>query len=335
MNFFKKNPFFTTILIGLVFLFITSISFTLFTENQIKKARQEIKTKLSQLKHLAQETDPSPEKENLFQAQTNLNELKTNLAAYIKTLKKSPENKPITEGLPKDSLNIYFSIKTLQTQLHYTAAKINIRTNTTAEQDLDNRKIKLKKDEAFSFDFYIERGDGPPSTQAQTKVYIQRQIIDYLIKKLFLAVEQTNDQLELLSVLREPIIEEEKETRKGLFNVDEEVSAKVSGLIDPMGFQISFIAGTKTLRNYLTSITAEQLPLIVRNIEVKRIKKEAPIKFRISRYSDRKYDLSDDLDSREELTNTPIVKDTQSQFTITLEYLHLIEEEENERRQDL
>jgi hypothetical protein len=189
--------------------------------------------------------------------------------------------------------------------------------------------IKIKDDERFGFATYAHKG---PDADLIPEVFHQQQIASYLLDALLDAKPAA-----LLSVQRErPLTKEERlaaqsppkaavpgqppaalppaDSSGDLFEIDPRITARRPGQVDAIGFRLSFVGKTDSLRSLLNKLGNFELPLVVRSVEVEASDPEpaAP-------------DPTVDAEGHElEAMPKAKVEKLLSKFTVTIEYIDLV-----------
>ena len=181
----------------------------------------------------------------------------------------------------------------------------------------------------------------------------QRQILTYIIQRLFDAANESKEPITILSVGREYLERPQDSNASGnnrrrgsknkdAFVIDDAITARVEGAVDTLAFQIEFSGYTEPLRLFIQSMSEFDLPVVVRSVEVNRkeIEKVAAATKPASRQnpgdalaalfgSTGGANELEEEDTPAEINETPIVDQNESIFTIILEYVEVsIENEE-------
>lgn len=181
--------------------------------------------------------------------------------------------------------------------------------------------VGVKTEERFGFEEYSNAG---PELELIPAVFRQRLLAQHLLESLFEARPR-----ELLSFQRErPTAKIEPPAAGGAvpttksganfdsaadyFEIDPRVSARVPGFVETMAFRLTFIGQTNTLRAWLNRLAAFDLPLVVRSVEVEATTVEGP-------------DGRDAAKLVGPPEATPLIRRTPSRFTVTVEYIDLVE----------
>lgn len=131
----------------------------------------------------------------------------------------------------------------------------------------------------FSFDLYPGT---PPHKDLIEPLFRQREIIRFVLVNLFKAQPSA-----LLSVRRGAVAgevqqpaatasrgrgtEESSQGNTGIFSIRPDISARVPGVVDTIPVQVVFIGRTVALREFLNNLAESDLPVVVRNVEVKSV----------------------------------------------------------------
>jgi hypothetical protein len=205
---------------------------------------------------------------------------------------------------------------------------------------------------------FAEYSGVPPKPALVEDLYEQRKIIDFLVKELYKAAPA-----KLVSVKR-GAVKNEVDTRpstggasrgergmavgsdssksnrgailpKDVFEISEQISAQVPGIVDTIPIQIVFEGKTPSLRGFLNNIVESNYPILVRNVEVRPLlgqnrsatSSSSSTRPTTSRRSTRQAATTE----KEENTDPDsiilpegwdvVIADNRSEFTVTLEYL--------------
>ncbi len=202
---------------------------------------------------------------------------------------------------------------------------------------------------------FSEYSGVPPRPELVKDLYEQRKIIDFLVKELF-----KTGPSKLVSVSRGPVKGEvtprpssegalrrergmavgtETSSRssraailpKDVFEIPEQISARVPGVVDTIPIQIVFEGRTPSLRKFLNQIVASKLPIVVRNVEARSIvgqsRAGSATRTSTSRRTGREMATTtkEDAASSEAIVIpegfNEVIADNRSEFTVTLEFL--------------
>lgn len=132
----------------------------------------------------------------------------------------------------------------------------------------------------FSFDLYPGT---PPPQNLIAPLYRQREIIRFILVNLFEAkpsallairrgaVAGEAPQAAATTTTRGRGAEDSGSQNTGLFTIRPDISARVPGVVDTIPVQVVFIGRTVALREFLNNLAESDLPVVVRNVEVKSV----------------------------------------------------------------
>ncbi len=197
-------------------------------------------------------------------------------------------------------------------------------------------RIAVPKPDDFAFGYsrYFQTGGTPPS-KFTAQIHRQTRVTDFLVKSLLLA--KASDDLRLVSVAREPV-EVSGGVRGGNFAPDEvdpssrrDSVLRREGLLRSEFFSVKFVARTDVLRRFVNIVTASGRSLAVRGVEVSQATPEQLANPGAPGAPGSAVALPADLfgapapapgaAAAEVKPDAPVVNDTPSLFTVTLEYI--------------
>jgi len=340
VSLFKKYPLFCATIIVLLLLFVAggvfiylSVQRSAQAQDNLVRAERSLRTALS--------LSPAPTASNLLASEKNVKELQSVLKKQIAATegRKSSllEVKP-----PLSGTNMYYDLLAYKNELDKDA-------KTITPFNSDQRGVSVPEDFDWGFSRFLQAGEGnPPPDAAIPTVFRQKLILNYLVRKLLATGPQS-----IISVMREPVVVEkvsaddrkarrgrednQSQLRKDEFWVGAE-SAAVPNAIETMGFKLEFTGYTLNLRQFLKDISAFELPLVVRSVEVRpagRNAASAPTEMM-------REDIFEIFGSGSEAStpadSTAIIQDSQepvvdqniSQFTVVIETLEVTVDAEEE-----
>jgi hypothetical protein len=142
--------------------------------------------------------------------------------------------------------------------------------------------VTLNDDERFGFSAYAKSS---PEREHIPSVIRQQIVIERVLDRLFEARPE-----KLLFVAREqprkrPDIETPAKSGEAapvatsgpeIFQIDPAISLRVSGRIDSTAFRVGFVGSTETLRDFMARLANDQIPLVVRRVEVESMDGPVP-----------------------------------------------------------
>jgi hypothetical protein len=126
------------------------------------------------------------------------------------------------------------------------------------------------------------------------------------------------------------------DTKVSGFQINPAVSARVPGAIDTLAFRVTFTGYTPTLRKFLNNLAQFDLPIVVRSVVADRPATNA----KAAKSKQSKASNIDDIFSvfggssapaeaasakaAPQANQTPVISETESSFTVTLEFIEII-----------
>lgn len=321
MVFLKKNLIFSIVLLICLLGFAAGAYLAFAESGEIAQQERKISSAKSQLNGILN-ADPAPTEANVAATRKNVRELSQELEAIRTNLEQGARLKMSTDGI-----QVMAAIQQFISD-YQRKAQENVR------QDDEAVPISLPDDFAFGFEQYIDEATIPDDPEVIPVLDKQRQIISYLLNKLFSA-----DPHSIVSVRREvveskPVADGQRErnrSRNEGFRVDPAISARVPGAVETLGFSLTFTGHTDTLRKFLNSLARFDLPIIVRSIEVNRVESQAAT----NRPAENPNDLNaifgafgggaapeEDVVPQE--VQKPVIAENVSSFTVILEFIEVV-----------
>lgn len=338
MNWFKKNPLFSTTLLILFILIIGQVALLFMQYGKLTDSRQSLESLSTERDRLLQR-EPAPIPEN---AETIREELEAyeNLLSSVKDLFADPESLSDFFGtFPADNSQALFDISTWRTE---TLGKF-----TQAGMISNPAEINL----GFQRHASTVRREEPIE-----KIHRQRVIVDYLLGHLFEANPERLRRVSRQDPQRDQA-EERTDTRfrrpapttgrteGDFFEMPPLLTLRQANAIESEGFRISFTGQTSSLRRFLDSLQNSQLPLFVRNVEVRPLEGQRRARARIdeteellqiiSRFEEEggptgggELDVSvlEELGTEERERLRPIIGTVINEFIVTVEFVTLTED---------
>lgn len=352
MKFFKENPIFCIVLIVLLLAFAGGVymDYTAYGksethENEEENAQRKLKNALN--------LKPAPTEANLELAKANVAALKEALRQQIETTKgTNPEL--INDSVPADGTELLFQLRGYRDELMRDAARtipINVNENSVADGNIPNPGVKIPNDFAFGFSRYLNTGTPPPAA-AVKGIYLQKQILDYILDELL-----DTRPIEIKAVQREYVgtptaahrnaaaVASQQAGQSGSGNQQSSITdefkvgketAAVKDVINTMGFRIVFTGYTENLRQFMKSLEDFELPLVVRSVEVKPLESSVRGGANSGTGSRNNRNTGGGLDaifgSTAPAANTaqvqkvqePVVAENISEYTVVIEYITVV-----------
>lgn len=336
MKKFKKNPIFFTILSALILVFVAMLAMNALHFMSLTSAEAEYSKVEKQYKRVQ---DRDPAETSVKASLENIKEVDATLTTLLREL--SPVSSDIISEAPvKEG---YLFVETLRGTINKLRA------------DAAKHNILINPNECFGYGSYYQKDATPPPNAAVEKLWTQSSVLTYIIGKLYASkIDAVPMQIDLVQreVLPEELTsvaaEEKKSTSKfatrrtstkrkattqDTFAIDKLVSARVDGSINTVAFKFEFRSKTDVLRNFLNSLKDFDLMLVVRSVEVTAgmpiVVPEVETKENEAHSAD---DSAKPLSAEElalkqmDKSNLPVINDSISKFTVTIEYIELSDE---------
>jgi hypothetical protein len=294
MDLLKRNPVLFGFCTGSVLVFFGLLALTFIESRKLSKTKVQVASVGGQIEALIY-ANPAPNKKNVKAAQTNLEDLQGRLKSTYQELQQGSYLNTNEDGVSVIS-NILRYISDYKKRV-----KNHVDVNATPAP------IEVPDQFAFGFEKYF-KSTLIPEGEIVPRLDKQRQILSYILDKLIAA-----DPTSIQAVSREDF-ENSTGRRKG-FQIDTAISARVPDAIDTLAFQVTFTGYTPTLRKFLNGLAYFQLPVVVRSVEVDRIEKK----------SENKASRIFNAARSDEDNKTPVISEIESIFTVTLEFIEVIE----------
>ncbi len=316
MEFFKKHPLFLTSILSFALVFLIGLVFTILSFIDLIKVNNDVdKTEKNFLQII--EGTPSYTSENVVASDLNVLALTEKLEAMRSELERGAEAQASIDGV-----NVTAGIQQY-------ISKFKRLAGSKADDD-GSPIIEIPDGFAFGFDRFSLETKVPESPEEILLLDKQRDILDFLMTELF----DTNPK-GILEVKRESAKYisdtegEEYSSDPSIFKISSSVTSRVEGAIKTIPFQISFSGKTNSLREYLNRLANFDRPIVVRSINVSRPNESVKTKFKDQRndkiaaiFGDKVKDINKDQ------RKDPVVTENVSEFTLTLEYIEIVLQEE-------
>lgn len=313
MGLLKKNPLFYIICVTALLVFVGLSALAVIEFGQLSKLKQQSAKVDRQLQMLLY-ADPTPSADNLQAAQQNATHLQAQLHRVCEKLKRgslltiSNDGVRVMSGLQK-----YIAHYRKQVTTHLDANEVAA-------------PIQVPDNFAFGFEAYIETTTIP---EGEFIVLLdqQRKVLSYVLDQLIDA-----DPSGIQAVEREAL-ELPSDARNVGFRVNPAVSARVPDAIDTLAFRITFTGYTSVLRTFLNNLARFELPVVVRSVEVKRSStasvqasssgSQGNLEDIFGIFGDSSAAVASPA-TASETNRTPVISETESSFTVTLEFIEII-----------
>ena len=315
MGLFKKNPVFCILCAVGVLAFAGGTAMVVMESGKLTKSKQQVAGADSQIKGLLY-ASPAPTPENVQAAQQNAEELNAKLKSLREELQRGSRLTVSSDGTRvMAGLQRYISNYRKKVANHKTA-------------DGEPAPIQVPDDFAFGFDKYAKTTTIADDATIIPELDKQRQVLGYILNQLI-----ASDPAGIQVVERETLKNAGPDDNG--FQINPAISARVPGAIDTLAFRVTFTGYTPALRKFLNKLADFELPIVVRSVEVDRPTasgKGAKKKKSASNNIDDIFSVfggaSAGADAKAETkpvaTQTPVISETESSFTVTLEFIEII-----------
>lgn len=275
MGFFKKHPLFSVTITACLLAFAAFTALSWLSYNNLQEAQDDYERAQQQLS-AAQNLDPAPSEENVQAAQDNLDSLLGALAEQIE-IARGTGTRFSTADAPEKGTDMLFELEGFRQRFANAAAQVPQLFTELNSEGKPIQPMELPEGFNFGFDRYLSDGNPPPNEHVAV-IYQQKEILTYLLRKLFDA-----RPIGLMEVQREPaeVVLERHASTSATLDFDKPdardefiigaASLRVPGAIDTLAFSITFKGYTQSLRPFLRALETYELPLVVRQVLVEPI----------------------------------------------------------------
>jgi hypothetical protein len=201
----------------------------------------------------------------------------------------------------------------------------NHQREAAAQTDKDGEPVQIivPVDFAFGFEQYLNEATMLDDEDLIPVLDKQRQIISYLLNKLYDAEPES-----IISVERE-VLELAPTSRTKGFSINPAITAKVPGAINTLAFGLTFTGYTDSLRKLLNNLAKFDLPIVVRSIEVERPSgSRTTVEMPANDNLDAFFGVFDGGSNSEvkvpETAQKPVISENISTFTVVLEFIEIV-----------
>ncbi len=256
MHWFKRNPVFGTILTILGLILAAQVVVLVLERNNLEQVRRSYESKVFEYERLLNHS-PSLTRENLDLVVQDRRNVEDNLASIKAALGAEADVADFFGVAPATSQDAFFDLQNFLDAYRERARQVGGE---------EGEGVRLRDNESFGFSRYGTRG--PPSALIED-VHKQRRIAEFLLDTLFEA-----RPVELVRIRREDVAERRGidapggGDREDIFTIPETMSARIPGFVETYAFQLTFTGYTATLRDFLNRLSAFEVPVLVRGVEV-------------------------------------------------------------------
>ena len=311
MGLFKKNPIFCVFCVFAVLVFTAGATLLVMESGKLSSSKKKVASADSQMNGLLL-ARPAPTSANVQAAQQNAEELSTQLRRIRENLQRgsrltiSNDGTRVMSGVQK-----YIS---------------NYRRQVAAHKNVSDvaAPIQIPQDFAFGFEAYLKQTNIPQDSALVPQLDKQRQVLSYILNQLIAA-----DPAGIQAVEREII--GDTDAKATSYRINPAISARVPGAIDTLAFRVTFTGYTPTLRKFLNNLAQFDLPIVVSSVAVDRPTSNAKTANAKKPKASRIDDIfgvfagaSTSVETAPEANQTPVISETESSFTVTLEFIEII-----------
>ena len=343
MNWFKKNPLFSTALLVLALIILAQIALIFLHRGNLADARQELQNVQSERERLLSR-EPTPTSENAANVEEEL-EAHREWLGSLKELFADPQVVEEFFGdAPTDSTQQAFF-------------ELDRWRNRTIQRFAAEGMLRRPDDVNLGFQ---QHSESVPSNLIET-VHRQRVIAEFLLNELFEANPESLVRVNRQNPDRFDVDEDETTTRfrrpqaRGtredgdFFDMPALLTLYRPGEISTEGFRIVFTGQTETLRNYLSALQESEYPIFIRNVDVQPVDTRDRSRARSDDTEElaRQLGLDDDedgptgggqidvsvledLDAEERERLRPIIGNVVNRFAVTIEFVTLQDSDNSE-----
>lgn len=321
MGLIKKNLVFSIIVLGCSLAFAAGAYFTFAESAAVNDAEEKVSSTRMKLENVLN-ANPAPTEANIEAARQNVARLTAKLETIRTDLEQGARLTTSTDGIG------------VMAAVQRFISEYDRRAEEHVDDNEEADPIEVPDNFAFGFERYFDEAEVPEDAAAIPVLDKQRQILSYLLNKLFNADPQS-----IVSVKREVL--ETKASGDGGnqkprgdqgFGVDPAISARVPGAIDTLGFSLTFTGYTDTLREFLNSLAKFDLPIVVRSIEVTRPDGQTTVAAPAASGNnlDAIFGVFEGDSSAEETAaapreaQKPVISENVSTFTVILEFIEIV-----------
>ena len=312
MGFIKKNLTFTIIIVVCILVLFVGAYLAFVEAGKIGQAKQKVSSLESQLNQLVFAA-PAATPENALASAENVAELEAEFSEIRVDLERGARITTSTDGI-----GVMAGIQQFIS---------NHQRKAAANTDTDGVPVEVivPDDFAFGFEQYLNEATMPDDKQLIPLLDKQRQILSYLLNKLYDAEPES-----IVSVEREVLELKAGGTgsAKG-FAISPAITAKTPGAINTLAFGLTFTGYTDSLRQLLNNLAKFDLPIVVRSIEVERpsgsrTTAEIPANNNLDAFFGVFGGGNNSEPEVSETAQKPVISENISTFTVVLEFIEIV-----------
>ena len=311
MGLFKKNPAFFIFCVVAVLVFAAGATLVVMESGKLAKSKKQVTSTNSQMNGLLQ-ANPAPTSENVQAAQQNVAALSAQLLSIREDLQRGSRLTISNDG-PRVMSGVQKYIS-------------NYRREVATHQSVQDvaAPIQIPQDFAFGFEEYLKQANISQDSALVPQLDKQRQVLSYILNQL-IAADPAGIQAVEREILGEPA------AKASGFEINPAISARVPGTIDTLAFRVTFTGYTPTLRKFLNNLAQFDLPIVVRSVTVDRPATNAktanakkPKASNIDDIFGAFAGSSSSVKAAPDDNQIPVISETESSFTVTLEFIEII-----------
>ena len=296
MNWLKQNRVLASVLLGALAALTVEAGLLHRGWHQLVRVRAGLAQKKEERATLVRQS-PALNRENELAVQVDLARARPALAELC-TILQGEEGDELWAAPPGRSTTAYFDLAAFVEKMRTAAAQA---------------EVKIKPDERFGFSSYANEG---PAEGLLPAVFRQRVAAEYIVRALLESRPRT-----LLGVQRQlpvTVIPHKSSAAKTVAGKPEDyfdaaglIPLRVAGRLEGDAFRLEFTGQTPALREFLSTLAAFKLPVVVRSVEVEPLNAELPA-----------------IASATPLAvgvPVPLIAQNFSKFTVVVEMIRLIE----------
>ncbi|MFQ3225336.1 MAG: hypothetical protein ACI8Z5_001596 [Lentimonas sp.] len=315
MGLFKKNPVFCILCVVGVLAFAGGTALVVMESGKLAKSKQQVASADSQIKGLL-DASPALTPENVQAAKENADELSAKLQSIRENLQRGSR---LT--ISNDGTRVMAGL-----QRYMSSHRKRVAKHTNA--DGEDAPIQVPDGFAFGFEKYADQTTISDDAAVIPQLDKQRQVLRYILNQLI-----ASDPAGIQAVERE-ILKKTGPTDTG-FQIKPAISARVPGAIDTLAFRVTFTGYTPSLRKFLNKLAEFELPIVVRSVEVDRPKTSGNAAKKQTNTASNIDDIFSSFggassgsdattETKPAANQTPVISETESSFTVTLEFIEII-----------
>ena len=302
MGWFKRNPFFYTILTLLLATTVGGVWYASEGRDELAILKDQYEKKRRQMEmYIAR--SPAPTKANMEALDRNYARLIEEFESVQSSLNLNTYDRGLFFGQVPESHNEAFFMIAKYVE--------DVRSMAIGSG------VKFPEECRYGFSEYENVG---PDSEMVERVHRQSRIMESLLLALF-----DSGISEFVSIKRESSIEGNAVNGEGgdLFNLENDRSIGSTDAFESLAFQLEFKGQSLSLRNFLNRVNRSSLPFSINEIEV-RLEGESGLDGNRSAILDNPFARPSETERPMSAVRVPIIAENESFFVITLEFWDLV-----------